>query len=64
MLNNKYSVYSDLFDIKTKRKSEKDKNSFLYELALERGKNRGWYPKDWTLNEYINYLFYRDLRSI
>lgn len=32
-------------------------NSFLYELALIRGKNRGWYPNEWTIKDYEQYLF-------
>ena len=35
---------------------EKD-NSFLYELALQRGKSRGWYPNDWTVKDYKDHLF-------
>lgn len=35
----------------------KKENTFLYELALSRGKNRGWYPKNWNLNDYICHLF-------
>ena len=31
--------------------------SILYELALERGKNRGWYPSDWVLKDYEKHLF-------
>ncbi len=29
----------------------------LYELALRRGQTRGWYPEDWTINDYKDYLF-------
>lgn len=28
----------------------------LYELAMERGKKRGWYPLEWNLNDYINHI--------
>lgn len=31
--------------------------SILHELALERGKNRGWYPSEWGIKDYENYLF-------
>lgn len=30
---------------------------FLYELALSRGKGRGWYPKEWDTTDYMNHLF-------
>lgn len=30
---------------------------FVYELALERGKGRGWYPMDWKLSDYMDHLF-------
>lgn len=32
-------------------------DSFIYELALKRGKDRGWYPKEWTVDEYTQHLF-------
>jgi len=31
--------------------------SVLYELALERGKNRGWYPSEWQLTDYMRHIF-------
>lgn len=31
--------------------------SFLYELALTKGKSRGWYPREWNLTDYEKHLF-------
>ncbi len=50
------SVISDDF--------KNDKNSFLYELALQRGKSRGWYPETWTLQDYMKHIFCRNLKSV
>ncbi|HSA07524.1 MAG TPA: hypothetical protein P5556_10120 [Candidatus Gastranaerophilales bacterium] len=41
---------------------ENEKNSFLYELALQRGKKRGWYPVNWNLQDYLTYLFKREFK--
>ncbi len=39
-------------------RNNRDKSdSFIYELALKRGKDRGWYPKKWTVQDYEQYLF-------
>jgi len=56
---NKQTYYHSAFS-----HMEADRNNFLYELALQRGKNRGWYPVSWTLQDYIKYLFNRNLGSI
>jgi hypothetical protein len=38
--------------------------SVLYELALQRGKNRGWYPKDWNLTDYISHIFKTERKKV
>lgn len=42
------------------RKIKKENNSknisILYEFALQRGKNRGWYPDEWQLIDYENHI--------
>jgi hypothetical protein len=32
-------------------------NPVVFELALERGKKRGWYPQEWNVEDYCSYLF-------
>jgi len=39
------------------RKSKDKYEPFMFELALKRGKDRGWYPENWTISDYEQHLF-------
>ncbi len=64
MQNKKNSMKYKVFNFENGSTAVPDKNSFLYELALKRGKDRGWYPQTWTIKDYMKHLFNRNIESV